>query len=551
MEGVEYFRALRRRWKIVAAFVVVAIAAAWFTYGSPDEGARTQSYEATTTLWSTGTSSISVGQSRATPGLETLAALVTVGEVPERVASAIGYEGEASELATKVVAEANDETGFLTITATTKDRAQTRILATTFATELIGLMQEESDAENSQDAKDIRAEMDAIKKQITTLTARIGAGTDNEAVLEADLDALENSYSTLASQLQQLASGGVVSVGLEVVDEGEPKIADLGGLQAPRSRSVRLLLAALLGLLFGIASVLVLEHLDMRLKDKNEVEHEFHLPVLAEVPVMNRKQRKGVALEAAGMREPVGDAFRFLTAALSLSTAVRMSEVHEADGEGQGQDRPRPRSSQEPPKVILVTSSAPSEGKTTVVVNLAAAFAELGQKVVVFSCDFQRPQAHSVLEVDNETGLVNALTEDSHGPLLNGYIKDTPIKNVRLVPSGPNTKNSGELLSSREMQAAISEARGMADVVLIDTAPLLAAGEATLLFSEIDGVLIVSRAGRTTPDAAGRARDLLMRLDAPMLGVVLNAAEGSGVPYYYYPLRERRRGFARLSRDQG
>jgi Mrp family chromosome partitioning ATPase len=133
--------------------------------------------------------------------------------------------------------------------------------------------------------------------------------------------------------------------------------------------------------------------------------------------------------------------------------------------------------------------------------------------------------------------------------LLNGYIKDTIVKNVRLVPSGPNTKNSGELLSSREMEAAIAEARELADVVLIDTAPLLAAGEATLLFSKVDGVLVVSRAGRTTPDAAGRARDLLMRLDAPMLGVVLNAAEGSGVPYYYYPLRERRRGFARLGRD--
>lgn len=542
MEAVEYARALRRRWKIIAAFVVVALAAAWFTYSSPSEGAATQTYEATTTIWSTGASST-------TPGLETLAVFVTVGEVPERVAKDIGRQGEDAKLAGKIEAEADDKTGFLTITATSTSRDETRLLANTFADELIALMTQEASAGSSQNVKDIEAEMKALEAEITELENQIELGEGSATVLGEQLESKETTYGVLSDQLQQLSSGALQNVGLEVVERGEPQVADVGGFQAPRSRNVRLVLAALLGLLFGIAVVLVLEHLDMRIKDKEEVEHEFHLPVLAEVPVMSRRQRKQVALESDGVREPVGDAFRFLTAALSLSTAVRMSETQGQDADGHALESGRTTSNEEPPKVILVTSSAPSEGKTTVVVNLAAAFAELGQRVVIFSCDFQRPQAHTILDVDNDTGLVNALTEESHGPLLNGYVKDTAVKNVRLVPSGPNTKNSGELLSSREMQAAISEARGMADVILIDTAPLLAAGEATLLFSQVDGVLVVSRAGRTTPDAAGRARDLLMRLDAPMLGVVLNAAEGSGVPYYYYPLRERRRGFARLSRD--
>jgi capsular exopolysaccharide synthesis family protein len=540
VEAVEYARALRRRWKIVAAFVLVAMAAAWFTYSTPTKGEPTQVYEATTTIYST-------GESSTTPGLETLAVFVTVGEVPERVASVVGREGDATKLASKIETEADDKTGFLTITATSSNRDETRVLANAFADELIALMTEETSAGGSEAVKDIEADMRSLEAEITELENKIAAGQGSATVLGEQLESKESAYSTLSDQLQQISSGALGSVGLEIVERGESKIADVGGFQAPRNRNVRLLLAALLGLLFGVAAVLVLEHLDMRIKDKEEVEHEFHLPVLAEVPVMSRKQRKQVALETDGIREPIGDAFRFLTAALSLSTAVRMSE--NVDPEGRSLESRRPSVDQEPPKVILVTSSAPSEGKTTVVVNLAAAFAELGQKVIVFSCDFQRPQAHTILDVQNDTGLVNALTEESHGPLLNGYIKDTTVKNVRLVPSGPNTKNSGELLSSREMEAAIAEARELADVVLIDTAPLLAAGEATLLFSKVDGVLVVSRAGRTTPDAAGRARDLLMRLDAPMLGVVLNAAEGSGVPYYYYPLRERRRGFARLGRD--
>jgi len=540
VEAVEYFRALRRRWKIVTAFVVVAMAASWFTYSAPSKGEPTQSFEATTTIWSTGTSST-------TPGLETLAVFVTVGEVPERVAKAVNREGEGAKLASRIEAEADDNTGFLTITATSSDRDEARLLANSFADELIALMTQEATSGSSQSADEIQADMRALEKEITSLESKIEAGEGSETVLGEQLESKETTYGVLSDQLQQISSGALANVGLEIVERGEPRIADESGFQAPRNRNVRLVLAALLGLLFGIAAVLVLEHLDMRIKDKEEVEQEFHLPVLAEVPVMSRRQRKQVALETDGIREPIGDAFRFLTAALSLSTAVRMSE--NMDSEGRTLESRRPSSEEEPPKVILVTSSAPSEGKTTVVVNLAAAFAELGQKVIVFSCDFQRPQAHTILEVDNDTGLVNALTEESHGPLLNGYIKDTTIKNVRLVPSGPNTKNSGELLSSREMEVAISEARELADVVLIDTAPLLAAGEATLLFSKVDGVLVVSRAGRTTPDAAGRARDLLVRLDAPMLGVVLNAAEGSGVPYYYYPMRERRRGLARLSRD--
>jgi len=538
VEAVEYVRALRRRWKIVAAFVVVAMAAAWFTYSTPSKGEPTQTYEATTTIWNTGTSST-------TPGLETLAVFVTVGEVPDRVAEVVDREGEGEKLASKIVAEADSETGFLTITATSSNRNETQILANAFADELIALMTEEAGSANN--ISEIESDMQDLEEEITSLESKIEAGEGSATILGEQLESKETTYGVLSDQLQQYRSGALESVGLEIVERGQSKIADVSGFQAPRNRNTRLLLAALLGLLFGIAAVLVLEHLDMRIKDKEEVEHEFHLPVLAEVPVMNRRQRKQIALEMDGPREPVGDAFRFLTAALSLSTAVRMSET--VDVEGRSTESRRPSSEEEPPKVILVTSSAPSEGKTTVVVNLAAAFAELGQKVIVFSCDFQRPQAHTILDVPNDTGLVNALTEESHGPLLNGYIKDTPIKNVRLVPSGPNTKNSGELLSSREMEAAIAEAREVADVVLIDTAPLLAAGEATLLFSQVDGVLVVSRAGRTTPDAAGRARDLLLRLDAPMLGVVLNAAEGSGVPYYYYPLRERRRGLARLTRD--
>jgi capsular exopolysaccharide synthesis family protein len=416
-------------------------------------------------------------------------------------------------------------------------------LSNTFAEQLIVMMETEALEGSEADANELRQQMAALEKEIDRLEQRIAASPETAGVLEAQRDARLNSYGVLTDQVEQLESGAVASIGLEIVERGVGAPSDAGGLQAPRSLPARLALAAILGFLLGVAVVLVMEHMDMRIKDKSEAEEQFDLPVLAEIPVIPRKRRSELAVTEDQAREPVGDSFRFLTAALSLSSAVKPSEVQKSGDS----DRVPSGISDDPPQVILVTSSAPAEGKTTVVANLAAAFGELGQRVVVFSCDFQRPAIHEFFGLDNKSGLANALEDRHTNSILNGHVRDSGVPNVRIIPSGPFIHNPRELLTSKEMHLALDEARKDADVILIDTAPLLAAGEATLLFPEVDGVLIVSRAGRTTPDAAERARDVLKRLDAPMLGVVLNAAEGSGVPYYYYPLRERRRGLSRLS----
>ena len=546
MEAIEYLRALRRRWRLVALAIVLALGAGWLTYSTPQEVKENRSYAATTTLWSTGTSSISIGSSRATPGLQTLAEFVTVGEVPERVAKELNREGEASSLINKIVAEADDKTGLLKITATSRSPVEATSLSRAFAHQLMEMLEEDSSEAALVDAKEKRAQMKDLEEEIQGLEDRIAAGDGNIGVLEAQRDARANTYSVLTDQVEQIESGALMGVGLEIVEEGQAAPAVSGGIKAPRSMPARLVLAAILGLLLGIAGVLVIEHLDMRIKDKAEAEEQFELPVLAEIPIIPRRARGKLTVHD-DEREPIGDAFRFLTAALSLSSAVRPSELQSEAGVDRAMEPLSSGISDNPPQVILVTSSAPSEGKTTVVANLAAAFAELGQRVLIFSCDFQRPAVHKFFDLDNETGLADGLTAENGGPFLNGFVRGTPVRNVRLIASGPHPHNPRELLNSSEMQRTLAEARGNADIILIDTAPLLAAGEATLLFPDIDGVLLVSRAGKTTPDAAGRARDVLRRLDAPMLGVVLNGAEGRGVPYYYYPLSERRRGFARLS----
>jgi capsular exopolysaccharide synthesis family protein len=302
----------------------------------------------------------------------------------------------------------------------------------------------------------------------------------------------------------------------------------------------------------------------------------------------------------------VGDSFRFLAAALTLSSSaprvfarnsgkivdeprrsdgperrqaiptgdaqtqsrsgrngmqirVHKNSVQNATGSGpvngsrNGQAPPaeRPISLDEGPitaKTILITSPGPDEGKTTTVANLAAAFAELGQKVIVLSCDFRRPSIHEHFGLINEDGLSDALGKEMTGPVLNGNVKETFVKNVSVLPSGTASERPGELLSSERMRLALTEARSQADIVLLDSPPLMTAGEATLLIREVDGVLVLCRSGKTTADAAERGAEVLKRLNAPLIGAALTDSEGGVLPYYY-PIRESKRALAWFARD--
>jgi non-specific protein-tyrosine kinase len=188
----------------------------------------------------------------------------------------------------------------------------------------------------------------------------------------------------------------------------------------------------------------------------------------------------------------------------------------------------------------LVTSAAPGEGKTLVVANLAATYAELGKRVLVLSCDFRRPKIHRLFGVPNDQGLSKALEAGNGRPILRGHVRSTSLTNVRVVPSGETPESAGELLTSRNMREALIEARKDADIVLLDTPPVLATSDASHLFPEVDTVLLVARAGKTTAEVAERSSELLRRMRAPVVGVALNGSTEEMVPRGYY--RSEREG---------
>jgi non-specific protein-tyrosine kinase len=186
---------------------------------------------------------------------------------------------------------------------------------------------------------------------------------------------------------------------------------------------------------------------------------------------------------------------------------------------------------EQPIHTLLVTSAAQSEGKSTLLANLAVTFAQSGNKTILVDCDLRKPSQHEIWGVTNERGLTTMMLEDaamSTPPLL-----ATDIENLQILPTGPLPPNPADLLSSQRMSGLIGVLKARANYVLFDAPPVLAATDAALLGSKLDGVLLVVRAGHTRREHAARARESLERLHVRILGAVLsNAPRENGSSYY-------------------
>lgn len=183
-----------------------------------------------------------------------------------------------------------------------------------------------------------------------------------------------------------------------------------------------------------------------------------------------------------------------------------------------------------PIHTLLVTSTAPDEGKSTTLANLAVTMAEAEQRVLIVDCDLRRPSLHQLFGVSNERGLTSAILEQGDGPL---PVLPTAVPGLGILPSGPLPPRPADLLGSRRMEALITRMRAEADIVLFDTPPVVAVTDAAVLATRVDGVLLVLQAGRTRRDRAREARQKLEKVKANIVGVVLNNARlEAGYGYY-------------------
>lgn len=293
-----------------------------------------------------------------------------------------------------------------------------------------------------------------------------------------------------------------------------------GALIGP-ARTRNIVLALLLSLGIGIGLAFLLDYLDDTLKSVEDVDRYIHLPALALIP-SNRSERprlKGKSSASADVgevtalaliddvRSPIAEAYRHLRTSLLLSSA--------------GQ----------PPKTILVTSSQPSEGKTTTAVNTAVMLAQTGADVLIIDCDLRRPRLHAHFKVPNAGGVTNYLSGESDlEALLQPYEK---LPNLKLLTSGPVPPNPAELLGSDEMRKLLVLLSDRFTHIIIDSPPAISFTDASILSTMVDGVMLVVHGGRSSRAVVRRAKQQLLDVGANIFGIVLNNVKLEATNYYY------------------
>jgi capsular exopolysaccharide synthesis family protein len=338
-------------------------------------------------------------------------------------------------------------------------------------------------------------------------------------VLKQDLATNQQEYDVLRQRqrdLENSTTGGPQN-NISVTNRARVPHEPVGPF---RLRTI--ILAFLLSLGVGVGLAFLLDYLDDTLKTVDDVDRYLHLPSLALIPANRAERARLVGKRApapvegdpstalaltSDVRSPSAEAYRHLRTSLLLSSA--------------GQ----------PPKTILVTSSQPSEGKTTTAVNTAITLAQTGAQVLLVDCDLRRPRVHANFGVSNARGLTNYLSgERDLDALLHSYDK---LPNLKLLTSGPVPPNPAELLGSTEMRRLLDALSERFTHIVIDSPPAISFTDASILSTLVDGVMLVVHSGRSSRAIVRRAKQQLIDVGANIFGVVLNNVRLDAPDYYY------------------
>lgn len=285
---------------------------------------------------------------------------------------------------------------------------------------------------------------------------------------------------------------------------------------APSSPDVKLALAigALGGLALGLAYALLRHHLDRRLRNPAAIERRFGVSVLGTLPVDNRLDGKSTVLEDGLRSTRQAKGSHAITEALrELRTNLQYVDVDN------------------PPRIIVVTSSVPAEGKSTVTANLAVTMAAAGENVVVVDGDLRRPTVADVFNLIPGVGVTDVLS--GHADLADVLQEWSAMPNLRVLGSGRIPPNPSELLGSFAMKNLLQTLAKDA-IVLVDAPPLLPVTDAAVLTRISDGAIVVIRSGQTKEDELAKALGNLQRVNGHVLGTILNRVPTSGSDSYAY-----------------
>lgn len=309
-------------------------------------------------------------------------------------------------------------------------------------------------------------------------------------------------------------------------------------------RVQNVLLAFVISLVAGLGLAIFLDYLNNKIESVEDIDRYLALPALGVIPVFSgSKGRKLLAGSQNGSRE--------LTPASVSSGQVILTQVESTSSLAESYRQLRTAvllsSAEHAPRTILVTSSQPTEGKTTTSVNLAISLAQTGSSVLLVDADLRRPRAHKIFNLKNTRGSCNYLAGDSD---LASLIQ-TALPNLYVLPAGPLPPNPAELLGSQRMRQMVETLTQNFDYVVIDSPPVASFADGLILSSLVEGVIIVVKAGITSREMAQRTKANLQAVGARVLGVVVNHIKLQPHDYYYYSTYYSRYYYNQDSEDGG
>lgn len=367
--------------------------------------------------------------------------------------------------------------------------------------------------------------------QVKTQALALNDASLQDAVLVREVDASRNLYKSVLERVRELdVSADAPSSSVSVVDRAEPPQA----ASSPK-KLLSLGLSAFLGLAGGVGFAFFLEFLDDRLKSSEQIERELHLPSLAlvpdffkltsngyggrylsrrsaekliksdETPASAANARKDVMVVSTDGRSPAGEMYH------SICTALLFSQAGHT------------------PKSVVITSAVEGEGKTVTALNVAAAFSQTGGRVLLVDCDLRKPRCHEILDIANHSGLADVLTGQKQ---LEDVIHQ-PMAGLYFLSAGSDCPNPAALLGSGVMRELLVRLCEQYDRVVVDAPPVMPVGDAAILSTMADGVLMI--VGATTSKRVTRqACAKLRRVGANIFGVVLNRINTASPDFYYY-----------------
>ena len=351
--------------------------------------------------------------------------------------------------------------------------------------------------------------LDNLKAQSTAQIASAPQAETEEARLAQQVQAMQSMSDKLQEDYQKARMAEAVEAGqVEIVE-----LAERPSQPIAEGRARKLAIGMVIGLLLGFGAAVVVDGMNTSIRRRDDLERILQVPGLAVIPQFasgngkarlrlpgrstngKRSQRAEGLVTVHDARSSGAEAYRTLRTNLIFSQAVQTL------------------------RTLVVTSAAPSEGKTTTAANLAVSFAQQGMRVLIVDCDLRRSRLHRMFSVPREPGITELVLGQVDQE---SVTRETSVTGLYVLPSGQLPPNPAELLGGERMRKTLASLTEAFDLVVLDTPPLLAASDAAILATVADGVVLVVRAGVTEAEAGQQAMAQLASVGARVVGAVLN-----------------------------